>query len=286
MPFFAIIALLANPVNIRAQQSSRDIYRDESAAGARAAMGLFANGYSRAFAAYPFNLRPRTVKNRLVSAMLAAAGYQLLSFNTQTGLEIKPAKFNKAWNGYWTGYFTAEGLDVFLHLLSKYNGMKFVFGSTLMAATGIMVIEGEARQTWRYADDGPLTFRNLITNRYSYWVHFAGSGGLYWAITRHTHNKELALGYTAFLIWLWEVKDGYLWYEDVGYLGGDGFSWSDGWAGTIAAVGSYAVSKLLSPGRNRTAKSALQRAGGRDRKLFFLVFPGKENIAAQIRVSF
>ncbi len=28
--------------------------------------------------------------------------------------------------------------------------------------------------------------------------------------------------------WSWEIKDGYVPYEKVGFLGGDGFSWKDG----------------------------------------------------------
>ena len=53
--------------------------------------------------------------------------------------------------------------------------------------------------------------------------------------------------YTTGFIWLWEVKDGYLRWEDYGWIGGDGFSWRDGVAGTVAAAGSYAFDKWLLP---------------------------------------
>ncbi|MFQ5633329.1 MAG: hypothetical protein ACE5I1_31575 [bacterium] len=252
-------------------------------------MGLFANGYNKALAADAFGLRPNTFSNRAASAMLAAASYQLLSFDANAGLTIKPLKFNKQWYGYWQGYFTSEGMDIFLSLLKKYNGMKFLFGSTLAAASGVMIIEGEARQTWRYAQDGPLTLKQLLTNRNSYWIHFVGSGGLYWAISRHTKSKELALAYTTFLIWMWEVKDGYIWWEDVGFLGGDGFSWADGWAGTIAAMGSYAVSKFILPDLKRSKNHSLDKSRSvenKKRKLFFTLLPEKEKFVAKLRFVF
>jgi hypothetical protein len=269
-------------------QEKSDLYRDESAAGARGAMGLFANGYSRAISANAFGLRPNSFSNRISSAILAAASYQVLSFDTQSGLAFKPLKFKKEWQGYWQGYLTAEGLDIFLSLLKKYNGMKFLFGSTFMAATGVMIIEGENRQTWRYAEDRPLTFGNLITNRNSYWVHFAGSGGLYWAISRHTKSKELALAYSAFLIWMWEIKDGYLWYEDVGFLGGDGFSWSDGLAGTMAAVGSYAVSKLFLSRSKQPDLNAHDRSkqAAKKTKMMFYIMPDRLETRMALRVRF
>ncbi|MCK4753854.1 MAG: hypothetical protein KAS58_01395, partial [Calditrichia bacterium] len=36
-------------------------------------------------------------------------------------------------------------------------------------------------------------------------------------------------------------------WEDYGWIGGDGFSWRDGVAGSIAAVGSYAIDKWVFP---------------------------------------
>jgi hypothetical protein len=46
---------------------------------------------------------------------------------------------------------------------------------------------------------------------------------------------------------LWEVKDGFLPWEEYGWIGGDGFSWRDGVAGSIAAVGGYAIDKWVFP---------------------------------------
>ena len=151
-----------------------------------------------------------------------------------------------------------------------------------------MIVEGEARETWRYAPDAPLTLKQLLTSRNSYWVHFAGSGGLYWAISRHTKNKELALAYTTFLIWMWEVKDGYIWWEDVGFLGGDGFSWADGWAGTIAAVGSYAVSKFFLPYAKQSNENARTRnkQAGKKSNMFFYVMPGQHHLKMAVRFHF
>ena len=49
------------------------------------------------------------------------------------------------------------------------------------------------------------------------------------------------------MVWLWEVKDGYLRWEKYGFIGGDGFSWRDGVTGSIATFGSYAFDKWLFP---------------------------------------
>ncbi|MCA9740096.1 MAG: hypothetical protein H6695_08400 [Deferribacteres bacterium] len=231
--------------NTFAQKQEKEYYRDESVAGARGAMGLFANGYTRALAAKAFGFKPYSLKNRIASAALAATSYQLISFEKGEALGVRPFKLNKEWYGYWQGYFSAEVMDMFLGTVKKYNGLKFLFGSTFAAATGVMVIDGENSHAWRYAKDGPLTLKKLVSNRHSYWIHFAGSGGLYWVFARHVQSPELALAYTTFFIWMWEVKDGYIRWEDVGFLGGDGFSWADGWAGSIAAAGSYLVNKLL-----------------------------------------
>lgn len=286
--FFFIFPIFIVFTIAQAQEKPYELYRDESAAGARGAMGLFANGYSRVISTNVFGLPQNSFSNRAASAILAATNYQFLSFNTQRGMIFKPFKFNKEWHGYWQGYLTAEGLDIFLSLLKKYNGIKFFVGSTFMAATGVMFIEGENRQTWRYAEDGPLTFRNLMTNRHSYWVHFAGSGGLYWVISRHIKSKELVLACSSFLIWMWEIKDGYLWYEDVGFLGGDGFSWSDGLAGTLAVVGSYAVSKLFLSSSNQTDLNAHDRSeqAVKNNKVMLYIIPDHLETKLALRVHF
>lgn len=36
--------------------------------------------------------------------------------------------------------------------------------------------------------------------------------------------------------WLWEVKDAFVRWEDVGWLGGDGFSWKDGVSSSIGII--------------------------------------------------
>ncbi len=224
-----------------------EIQRDENAPGARAAMGLFANAYSKSLTANVFNLEPLSLKGRLSSLAIAAAGYQMISYDTMKGIQLNPFKFRKEWHGYWEGYLAAEGLDIFLSIVRKYDGAKFIVASTVLISMGIIIANAEDGDGWRNADDAPLTLKNLFKNRDSYWIHFSGSGGLYWAIANHTVSKESALLYAASLVWLWEIKDGYLKWEDAGFIGGDGFSWRDGTAGTIAVLGSYAVSKWIFP---------------------------------------
>jgi len=104
-------------------------------------------------------------------------------------------------------------------------------------------VEGQSSGGFRWARDGPFGFEEMLRNRHSWWVHFTASGGLYWTISHHTESEESALIHTLPLIWLWEVKDGFLPWEKYGWIGGDGFSWRDGLAGSIAVVGSYAFDK-------------------------------------------
>ncbi len=235
----AIVLLLLFFMEIPAQ--TVDYLKDESAPGSRAAMGVFASGYGKALAGELFGFERNTWQNRLSAIGLAATGYQLFSYDALDGVEFKPFKFNKRWKGYWEGYLTGEGLDLFLGFVRRYNGAKFIVSSALMISTGIVIAEGEGGDGWRKAEDGPLTVRNLFKNRHSYWVHFAGSGGLYWALSHHTATPEQALLYTTGLLWLWEVKDAYLPWEDYGFIGGDGFSWRDGLAGSIVL---WAVMRL------------------------------------------
>lgn len=242
-----VVHIFLHTVQAQSSEKVSDYFVNQSASGARAAMGIFAAGYGKALAEELFKFELNSWQNRLSSIGLAALGYQILSYDTQTGVELKPFKFNKEWYGYWQGYLAGEGLDLFLGFVRKYEGAKFIVAGTAIIAMGFVIAEGESSNGWRMADDGPLTIKNLFTNRHSYWVHFAGSGGLYWAISNHTATKEQALLYTSLLIWLWEVKDGYLRWEDYGFIGGDGFSWRDGVAGSIAAVGSYAFDKWMLP---------------------------------------
>jgi len=228
-------------------QGTPDILRSESAPGARAAMGLFAHASSRALLNELFLITRYSWEESLGSLMLAAASYQILSYHTTGGIELKPFKLNKEWSGYWTGYLAGEGLDWFLYAVESSEEAQLIIASSLILATSVVVISGETHKGFRKADDGPLTFKNLLTNRDSYWIHFAGSGGLYWAISNHSPSAERSLLFTTGLIWLWEVKDAYIRWEDAGYIGGDGFSWRDGTAGTISAGGSYVFDKWLLP---------------------------------------
>ncbi len=239
MKYVAItVCMLILFCQILPAQDTPDILKNESAPGARAAMGLFAHASSRALLNELFLIERYSWEEALGSAVLAAASYQILSYNTTSGLELKPFKLNKEWYGYWQGYLAGEGLDWFLYLVESSQEAQLIIASSLILATTVMVVNGEAHGGFRMADDGPLTIKNLFTNRHSYWIHFAGSGGLYWAISNHSTSRERALLYTTGLIWLWEVKDGYIRWEDAGFIGGDGFSWRDGVAGTVAAVGS------------------------------------------------
>ena len=220
-----------------------EILVNESAPSARAAMGIFANGYSKTLSGELLGFKKYSLEDRFSNVVLAAVGYQILSYNTQTGLELKPFKLNKEWKGYWTGFLVGEGIDLFLYWVNRYKDAQYIVASTIIMSMAIIVVVGESQGGFRMSDDGPLNIKNLFTNRHSYWVHFAGSGGLYWAISNHTASEERSLFYTTMMIWLWEIKDGYLKWEDYGYIGGDGFSWRDGTAGTVAAVGSYAFDK-------------------------------------------
>ena len=241
------ITIFIYTVQAQISEDLSDYLKNESAPGARASMGIFAAGYAKVLAEELFNFELNSWQNRLSSIGLAAIGYQILSYDSWKGVELKPFKFKKEWKGYWQGYLAGEGLDLFLGFVRKYEGAKFIVASTAIISIGFVIAEGESSKGWRLADDGPLTLKNLFTNRHSYWIHFAGSGGLYWAISNHTATEEQALLYTSSLIWLWEVKDGYLRWEDYGFIGGDGFSWRDGVAGTIAAFGSYTFDKWILP---------------------------------------
>jgi hypothetical protein len=220
---------------------------DESAPGARAAMGILAAGYGKALADEVFDFPLNTWQNRLTSIGIAAVSYQIIYYDTYEGLQINPFKFNKEWSGYWEGYAIGEGLDIFLGFVNRYDSAKFIIASTAAILMSIVIVKGQASGGFRMADDGPFSIDNLFKNRHSWWVHFAASGGLYWAISNHTATEESALFHTLPVIWLWEVKDGFLRWEEYGWIGGDGFSWRDGVAGSIAAVGSYAIDKWVYP---------------------------------------
>jgi hypothetical protein len=242
-----IVLFYAQPSEAQIENYLTKYVEDESAPGARAAMGIFAAGYGKALADEVFGFPLNTWQNRITSIGIAAVGYQIISYDTFEGLQIKPFKFNKQWTGYWEGYAIGEGLDLFLGFVNRYDSAKFIIGSTVAILMSIVIAKGQSSGGFRMADDGPFSVDNLFKNRHSWWVHFAASGGLYWAISNHTATKESALFHTLPVIWLWEVKDGFLPWEKYGWIGGDGFSWRDGVAGSISAVGSYAIDKWVFP---------------------------------------
>lgn len=244
---FILLMLMAHSSNAQLQDYITKYVEDESAPGARASMGIFAAGYGKALADEVFGFPINTWQNRVTSIGIAALSYQIVSYDTYEGLQIKPFKFNKEWTGYWEGYAIGEGLDLFLGFVNRYDSAKFIVASTVTILMSIVIVKGHQSGGFRMADDGPFSFDNLFKNRHSWWVHFAASGGLYWAISNHTESEESALLHSLPVIWLWEVKDGFLPWEEYGWIGGDGFSWRDGIAGSIAAVGSYAIDKWVFP---------------------------------------
>jgi len=245
--FLTFILLTIRPANAQLSNYLKSYLTDERAPGARAAMGIFAAGYGKALAESVFNFPMNTWQNRLTSVGIAAVSYQIISYDTKEGLQIDPFNFNKEWKGYWGGYAIGEGMDLFLGYVARYDAAKFIIGSTVTILMGIVIVEGQSTGGFRWAKDGPFGFEQMFKNRHSWWVHFAASGGLYWAISNHTESKESALIHSLPLIWLWEVKDGFLPWEKYGWIGGDGFSWRDGLAGSMAVVGSYAFDKWALP---------------------------------------
>ena len=242
-----IILSLSNPLQAQLKDYIIRYVEDESAPGARASMGILAAGYGKALADEVFGFPLNTWENRLTSIGIAALSYQIISYDTYEGLQFNPFEFNKQWTGYWEGYAIGEGLDLFLGFVNRYDSAKFIIGSTVAILMSIVIVKGSQSGGFRMADDGPFGLEELFRNRHSWWVHFAASGGLYWAISNHTATEESALLHTLPVIWLWEVKDGFLPWEEYGWIGGDGFSWRDGVAGSIAAVGSYAIDKWVFP---------------------------------------
>jgi hypothetical protein len=243
LSIFIILFVMIQPVNAQLSSYIRSYLTDEKAPGARAAMGIFASGYGKALAESTFDFPMNTWQNRLTSIGIAAVSYQIISYDTKEGLQFSPFTFNKEWKGYWGGYAIGEGMDLFLGYVARYDAAKFIIGSTITILMSIVIVEGQSTGGFRWAKDGPFGFEKMFKNRHSWWVHFTASGGLYWAISNHTGSRESALIHTLPLIWLWEVKDGFLPWEKYGWIGGDGFSWRDGLAGSIAVFGSYAFDK-------------------------------------------
>ncbi len=245
--FLTFILITIQPVNAQLSNYLKNYLTNEKAPGARAAMGIFAAGYGKALAESMFDFPMNTWQNRLTSVGVAAVSYQIISYDTKMGLQFDPFNFNKEWKGYWEGYAIGEGLDLFLGFVARYDAAKFIIASSLTIVMSIVVVEGQSSGGFRWAKDGPFGFEQMFKNRHSWWEHFAASGGLYWAISNHTESRESALMHTLPLIWLWEIKDGFLPWEEYGWIGGDGFSWRDGLAGSIAVAGSYAFDKWALP---------------------------------------
>jgi len=47
--------------------------------------------------------------------------------------------------------------------------------------------------------------------------------------------------------WVWELKDAWLRWEDIGWWGGDGFSWRDGLASTAGVMCAWMILGLFIP---------------------------------------
>ena len=91
---------------------------------------------------------------------------------------------------------------------------------------------------WRWANDEWWSGDKL--------GHFLGglvSPLLLWAAF-HLWRGWCVLGSLAFW-WMWEVKDAWVRWEDVGWLGGDGFSWRDGLASTVGVGIAWMILELF-----------------------------------------
>lgn len=247
------ILLIFNPLRgLHANDRLKDLVRDESVSGARASMGLFISPFNKSLNKNLFHFSSNSLQGRLVSISLAAVGYQSFYYDKQYGLQVDPFKLNKSWRGFWTGYFAGEGMDLFLSMAKKSKYCDYIIAGSLFLSISAITLDGEMNQTWRVSHNSPLTFDNIIMNRHSYWTHFAATGGLYWILSNHTNSSIQALLYTIGLAWLWEYKDGYVRTESkFRYFGGEGFSYSDAAAGTLAATGSFLFDELILKNFNR-----------------------------------
>ena len=63
--------------------AASDYLENESAPGARAAMGIFAAGYGKAIAEDMFDFKLFSWQNRLTSIGIAAVSYQIISYDTE-----------------------------------------------------------------------------------------------------------------------------------------------------------------------------------------------------------
>lgn len=241
--FFSVIFFYST--NIPAEEKTKGLLQNKSAI-ARASMGIFSNPFNRYLSKNVFHLNPNSLLSQFTSLMIAAAGYQTLSYDEMDGVKIDPFVFKKSWKGYWTGYLAGGGANIFLNAIKKSKHADKIIAAAFFTTMLAITIDGEIGDTWRVADDSPLNFDNLFMNRDHYWTHFAGTGGLYWILSNHTKTPSQALLFTVVLVFWWEYKDGYIRTDSkYGYLGGDGFSLSDATAGVIAASGSYLFDKFI-----------------------------------------
>ncbi len=90
---------------------------------------------------------------------------------------------------------------------------------------------------FRVADDKFLTHDKL--------EHLTGSGVLYMALLKITENNTAAVLTTIGMGVLWEIKDGFMSYEDYGWWGGDGFSWKDVFANALGIVCAQVILEVF-----------------------------------------
>ena len=76
-------------------------------------------------------------------------------------------------------------------------------------------------------------------------AHMGASSLLYLGILRMTEDNKSAVLGTLILGIMFEVKDGYIKYEDFGWWGGDGFSWKDIFADAIGIAVAQIVLRVF-----------------------------------------
>jgi len=91
---------------------------------------------------------------------------------------------------------------------------------------------------WRWA-------RDSWDGRDKLWHLLGGlmSPLLLWAVF-NLHPGWCILVSLAFW-WLWEVKDALVRHEDIGWWGGDGFSWRDGVVSSVSVMTGWAILEIF-----------------------------------------
>ena len=86
--FTVLISLLCSSLSpLIAQQKIKGLFRDESASGARAAMGLFTSPFNKFVTKRVFGINPFSLTGHISSVLIAAAGYQTIYYDKITGVE-------------------------------------------------------------------------------------------------------------------------------------------------------------------------------------------------------